>query len=51
MLGIPATGKLITQEGVAIYPLVNARIAVLWNCYDNLNMMQQLGVVPAPGAA
>lgn len=49
--GIPATGKQVTMEGAAFYRLVNARIAELWNRYDNLSMMQQLGVIPAPEAA
>jgi steroid delta-isomerase-like uncharacterized protein len=50
LFGIPATGKQVTNEGAAVYRLVNARIAELWNRPDNLGLMQQLGVVPALGA-
>ena len=50
-MGIPATGKQIMNTGVTIYRLDNARIVEIWNFADNLSMMQQLGVVPMPGAA
>ena len=51
LLGIPPTGKQITTTGVTIYRLVNARIAEVWFFPDNLGTLQQLGVVPAMGAA
>jgi steroid delta-isomerase-like uncharacterized protein len=51
LLGIPATGKQFTQGGMAVYRLVNARVAELWFYPDNLGLMQQLGVVPALGEA
>jgi steroid delta-isomerase-like uncharacterized protein len=47
LAGIPATGKLITQEGMVFYRMVNAQIAEAWLHPDNLGLMQQLGVVPA----
>ena len=50
-MGIPPTGKQITTTGVTIYRLVNARIAEVWFFPDNLGTLQQLGVVPAMGAA
>ena len=50
-MGIPATGNQITTSGGTIYRLDNARIVEIWNFADNLSMMQQLGVVPTPGAA
>lgn len=45
--GIPATGKQVTKVGVAVYRLVNARIAEFWNYPDNLGLMQQLGIITA----
>lgn len=47
LLGIPATGKQVTQSGMTLYRLANAKIAELWFLADNLGLMQQLGVVPA----
>jgi steroid delta-isomerase-like uncharacterized protein len=49
--GIPATGKQVTQSGMTFYRLANAKIAELWFIGDNMGMMQQLGVIPEPGAA
>lgn len=51
LMGVPATGKQLTQSGAAIYRLSNARIVELWNFPDNLGLMQQLGIVPTPEAA
>jgi steroid delta-isomerase-like uncharacterized protein len=51
LMGMPATGKQVTQSGMTFYRLSNAKIAELWFLADNLGLMQQLGVVPAPGAA
>ena len=51
LLGVPATGKLITQQGMVFYRMVNARIAEVWFHADNLGLMQQLGIVPAPAEA
>jgi steroid delta-isomerase-like uncharacterized protein len=47
LLGIPGTGKQVTQSGVSIYRLADARIVELWFMADNMSLMQQLGVVPA----
>jgi len=51
LMGVPATGKQLTQSGATIYRLANARIVEIWNFPDNLGLMQQLGVVPTPEAA
>lgn len=51
LLGIPGTGKQMTQSGVSIYRLANARIVELWFLADNMSLMQQLGVIPTPDAA
>ena len=45
--GIPATGKPYTQIAIAIYRLTNGRIVEGWLQTDMLNMMQQLGLMPA----
>lgn len=46
--GIPATGKQVTQSGMSIFRLDNARIVEVWVQADNMSLMQQLGVIPAP---
>ena len=51
LTGIPATGKQVTQSGVSIFRLANARIVEVWVLADNMSLMQQLGVIPAPDAA
>ncbi len=49
--GIPATGKQVTQSGVTIFHLSNARVAEFWILTDKLSMMHQLGVIPMPDEA
>lgn len=48
LLGVSATGKPITNSGTTIYRFANARIAEVWNFFDELGLMQQMGVVPTP---
>ena len=47
--GVPATGKAVTIEGIDIIRLSGGKAAEHWGQFDNLGMMQQLGVVPPPG--
>jgi len=49
--GIPATSKIVSIPGFAIFRLDNGKIAEGWLVNDNLRMMQQLGVIPGPQAA
>jgi steroid delta-isomerase-like uncharacterized protein len=49
LLGIPPTGKRVRVMGISIYRLAEGKIAEQWEQWDRLNLMQQLGVVPAPG--
>ena len=46
--GIPATGRPITFQGIDIHRLENGRIKEIWWGYDNLGVLQQLGVIPQP---
>jgi predicted ester cyclase len=48
-MGIPPTGKQATVTGISIGRVVNGKIVESWSNFDALGMMQQLGVVPAPG--
>ncbi len=44
--GIPATGKKIDIGGMMACRFTGGKFAELWVNYDQLSMMQQLGVIP-----
>lgn len=46
--GIPATGKYSTVTGVIITRFKDGKVAEAWSQFDQLGMLQQLGVVPKP---
>lgn len=46
---IPPTGKQTTVTGITIDRLADGKIVESWSNWDTLGLMQQLGVVPAPG--
>ncbi len=48
-LGAPATGKQVTATGVAIFRIANGKIVEHWGENDTIGVMQQLGLMPAPG--
>jgi steroid delta-isomerase-like uncharacterized protein len=48
LLGRPATGRPLRARGVYVLRFVGERIAEVWNHWDNLNVLDQLG---APGQA
>jgi len=47
--GIPATGKQISMGGISVYRVIGGKLAEAWVQYDQLGLMQQLGVIPMPG--
>ena len=49
-LRIPATGRHVRVKGVVIDRLSGGKMADSRILMDSLGMMQQLGVIPAPGA-
>ena len=48
--GIPATDQPVRVSGLAIYRVAGGRVVEQWLEYDQLGMLQQLGVIPAPAA-
>ncbi len=50
-MGIPPTGKQVTVTGIGIIRIANGKIVEEWANGDNLGLLQQLGVFPAPGQA
>lgn len=49
LMGIPPTGKQVTVTGIFITRWANGKAEESWLNFDALGMLQQLGVVPAPG--
>jgi len=47
--GIPPTGRRVEGPGMSIHRIAGGKIAEGWVNFDALGMLQQLGVVPAPG--
>jgi steroid delta-isomerase-like uncharacterized protein len=46
-MGISATGKEVTQTGIEILRIAGGKAVERWGEFDNLGMMQQLGVIPS----
>jgi len=46
LAGLPPTGKRITMRGLELFRLLDGKIVECWLGYDNLSLMQQLGVIP-----
>jgi len=43
--GLPATGKKTEMAGITIWRIVDGKIKEEWSAFDQLSMMQQLGLV------
>ncbi len=46
--GIPATGKTFSISGIDIYRIEGDLLAEHWHVIDQLSMLGQLGLLPAP---
>ncbi len=42
----PATGRQIELEGITIHRIEGSKIVEEWERYDNLSLLQQLGLAP-----
>jgi steroid delta-isomerase-like uncharacterized protein len=49
-LGFPATGKHVQFTGMVFLRVKNGKIVEGWNNFDQLGMLQQLGVTSLPSA-
>ncbi len=47
--GMPPTGKAVDVTATGIFRVVDGKVTDNWVNLDALGLMQQLGVVPAPG--
>lgn len=50
-MGMPATHKKYTNTGISIYRIAGGKIVEHWADFDQLGILQQLGLVPMPGQA
>ena len=49
LFGMPATNKSATITGITIDRIVDGKIVETWTNFDNLGMLQQLGIIPSMG--
>lgn len=49
-MGIPPTGREFTMAGIDVHRLRDGLMAEHWHVVDLFALLQQLGVIPAPGA-
>ena len=42
----PPTGRQVEAQGITIHRIEGGKIVEEWNSYDNLSLMQQLGLAP-----
>ncbi|MEJ2559723.1 MAG: ester cyclase [Anaerolineae bacterium] len=49
LLGVPATGKQVSWTITTTFRVADGKIREAWLNWDQWGLMQQLGVVPAPG--
>jgi steroid delta-isomerase-like uncharacterized protein len=47
LMGIPATGKSVTVSAIIIDQFAGGKVVESWRLFDQMAMMQQLGVIPA----
>jgi steroid delta-isomerase-like uncharacterized protein len=48
LMGVAPTGSQIELKGITIHRIEGGKIVEEWEMYDNLGIMQQLGVVTLP---
>lgn len=51
MMGMPATGKQVSVDGVDILIMKDGKATERWGYFDMMKFMTQLGMMPEPGAA
>lgn len=50
-MGLPPSGKTVTISGIDVHRLRDGRLAEHWHVIEQLQMLQQLGVIPMPQGA
>ncbi len=49
LMGVAPTGNGVTIKGIDVLRIAGGRIVERWAQFNDLEVMQQLGAVPAPG--
>ena len=49
LAGMPPTGKSVAVSGISIERIAGGQIAESWVNFDQMGMLQQMGVIPTPG--
>jgi steroid delta-isomerase-like uncharacterized protein len=49
LMGIPPTGRPVTVSAMIIDQFADGKIVESWRLFDQMSMMQQLGLIPTPG--
>jgi steroid delta-isomerase-like uncharacterized protein len=49
LFGLPPTGKRMAVSGFDMVRIADGKVAEHWMAMDQLGLMQQLGMLPAPG--
>jgi steroid delta-isomerase-like uncharacterized protein len=49
LMGIPPTGRTVTVSEIIVDQFADGKIVESWRLFDQMAMMQQLGVIPTPG--
>jgi len=47
--GMPATGRQVQMTAIDIDRIADGKVVECWTSVDELGLLQQLGVLPAPG--
>jgi steroid delta-isomerase-like uncharacterized protein len=50
LLGIPATGREVETDGIAIHRVRDGKIVEYWSVTDVARVLQQVGALPGPPA-
>lgn len=49
LMGVAPTGKQVTVTGIDVYRFAGGQVVEAWGEFDQMGLMQQLGVIPTPG--
>jgi steroid delta-isomerase-like uncharacterized protein len=50
-MGMPPSGRSFSIAGIDVHRIRDGKLAEHWHVVDQLSMLQQLGVIPAPDGA